>query len=153
MNNNFIFEKLFNLIEPIVKEKGYELYYVEYVKESGENYLRIYIDSPKGITLDDCEKVSRSVSDMLDEEDPITEAYYLEVSSPGIDRVLYNDNHLTRYIGNTVTLELSKLFNGRKQYEGTLLSFDSENISINFENNDMAIPREKIKVINLRGEL
>lgn len=152
MNNEVVIKKLYSLIEPVVKEKNYELYYIEYVKEFGENYLRIYIDSPNGITLEDCETVSRPVSDILDIEDPISESYYLEVSSPGIDRVLYTDDHLNRYIGSAVSIRLSKLLNGKKQYEGTLLRFNPQDIVIQFENNELSIPREKINIINLKGE-
>lgn len=152
MNNEVVIKKLYYLIEPIVKEKNYDLYYIEYVKEFGENYLRIYIDRSNGITLQDCENVSRSVSDVLDIEDPISEPYYLEVSSPGIDRVLYTDEHLNRYIGSVVSIRLSKLLNGKKQYEGTLLAFNQEDIVIQFENNELSIPREKINTINLKGE-
>lgn len=153
MNKEALVEKLLDLVQPIVKETNYELYHLEYVKESGENYLRIYIDSPNGITLDDCEKVSRAVSDMLDIADPIPESYYLEVSSPGIDRILYNDIHLNRYIGNNVTIKLSKLFNGKKLYEGSLLDFNPDYITINFEGNSLDVPRQLIKVISLKGEL
>jgi ribosome maturation factor RimP len=153
MINNIITEKLFSLIEPIVKEKDIELYHIEYIKEFGENFLRIYIDSPNGITLDDCEKVSRPISDILDVEDPINESYYLEVSSPGIERVLYTDNHLSRYIGSTVLIKLSKLFNGKKQFEGTLSGFDQEQIAVNTDNDNIKIPRDKIKTINLKGEV
>lgn len=146
-------KNLFTLIEPIAKEKNCELYHLEYVKESNENYLRVYIDSPKGITLEDCEKVSRAISDMLDIEDPITDPYYLEVSSPGIDRILYNDDHLSRYIGNEVIVKLNKLLNGKKQYAGNLIEFNSSEITINSEDENIIIPKEKIKTVNLKGVL
>jgi ribosome maturation factor RimP len=146
-----VIEKLFNLIEPIVKEKNFELYHLEYVKEFGENYLRVYIDSPEGITLDDCETVSRPISDLLDVEDPISEAYYLEVSSPGIDRILYNDNHLSIYNGSEVVVKLAKLFEGKKEYAGILSGFDKDEIIISCENQELKIPREKIKTISLKG--
>jgi ribosome maturation factor RimP len=153
MIKDAVIEKLFNLIEPIVKEKGLELYHLEYIKEFGENYLRVYIDSPVGIGLDDCEKVSRPISDMLDAEDPISESYYLEVSSPGIDRVLYTESHLERYKGSQVLVKLDKLFEGKKQYEGVLVGFNSDEISLTMESEELKIPRDKIKIIKLNGEV
>ena len=148
-----VIEKLFKLIEPIVKGKDLELYHLEFIKEFGENYLRIYIDSPKGISLDDCENVSRPISDILDVEDPISESYYLEVSSPGIDRILYTDRHLSRYIGSPVLVKLEKLFEGKKQYEGILVDFDSNDISLTIDNDNFKIPRDKVKTIRLNEEL
>jgi ribosome maturation factor RimP len=147
-----IIQKLFDLIKPIVEEKDLEFYYLEYVKEAGENYLRVYIDKPEGISLEDCEKVSRSVSDMLDIEDPIPESYYLEVSSAGMERTLYTEEHLKRYIGNSVIIKLSKLFGGKKKYEGSLVSYNESEITINIDNSDFSIPRENISAINLKGE-
>jgi ribosome maturation factor RimP len=148
-----VIERLFKLIEPIVKEKDLELYHLEYIKEFGENYLRVYIESPKGIGLDDCEKVSRPISDMLDDEDPISESYYLEVSSPGIDRILYTDNHLDRYIGSQVLVKLERLFEGKKQYDGILVGFDSTEVSLTISNENFKIPRDKVKTIRLNEEL
>jgi ribosome maturation factor RimP len=153
MIKDVVIEKLFKLIEPIVKENDFELYHLEYIKEFGENYLRVYIESPKGIGLDDCEKVSRPVSDILDVEDPISESYYLEVSSPGIDRILYTDKHLNRYIGSQVSVKLEKLFEGKKQYEGILADFDSAEVSVTISNENLKIPRDKIKTIRLNEEL
>jgi ribosome maturation factor RimP len=153
MNKDALIEKLINLISPIVTEKNLELYHIEYVKESGENFLRIYIDSPEGITLDDCEKISRPVSDLLDIEEPITESYYLEVSSPGIERILYTDSHLTKYIGNEVQVKLLKLLEGKKEYEGRLVNFNSEEIIIFYEDNNFNIPKDKIKTISLKGDM
>ncbi|MCM0648587.1 ribosome maturation factor RimP [Clostridium swellfunianum] len=153
MIDNFAIEKLFKLVEPIVTEKGFEFYHLEYVKEFGENYLRVYIDSPKGINLDDCESVSRPISDMLDTEDPISEAYYLEVSSPGIDRALYTDKHLSKYTDSQVLVKLDKLFEGKKQYEGILSDYSSEEITLKINEQDFIIPRDKIKIIRLNGEM
>lgn len=153
MIKDAVIEKLFRLIEPIVKERDFELYHLEYVKEFGENYLRVYIDSPRGISLDDCEKVSRPISDMLDTEDPITESYFLEVSSPGIDRILYTDKHLDRYTGSQVLVKLEKLFEGKKQYEGQLTGFDANEVSLLVDDKEFKIPRDKVKIIRLNGEV
>lgn len=146
-----IINKLHKLIDPLVESLNYELYYLELVKEGNENYLRIYIDKQNGgISLDDCEKVSRSVSTMLDEEDPISFSYYLEVSSPGIERKLYTDEHLKRYIGNMVKVNIIGLFNGKKKYEGKLLDFNSEELKLKIELKDAVIPRNKISDVSLK---
>jgi len=153
VNNELLMEKILKLVKPIVEEQNYELYHLEYVKEFGENYLRIYIDSPNGISLNDCEKVSRPVSDILDAADPIKESYYLEVSSPGINRILYNDAHLKKYINNLVDIKLSKIYNGKKRFEGILKNFNSNEIIISNDGIDIIIPRDKIKLISLKGDL
>ncbi|MHC1721222.1 MAG: ribosome maturation factor RimP [Clostridiaceae bacterium] len=150
MDNKTLLNQLGSLIEPIAEDLDYELYYIEYIKESGEYYLRVYIDSDKGISLSDCEKVSRSVSDALDENDPIKDPYYLEVSSPGIERGLYNEKHLARYTGSDVTLKLTKLFEGKRILNGKLLGFDEDSVTIQAEKSDVAVPRDIIKSINLQ---
>lgn len=152
MKNDILVDKLSQLIEPIVEQLNYELYHVEYIREQNENYLRVYIDKVEGISLEDCEKVSRKLSDMLDEEDPISDSYYLEVSSPGIERILYNDKHLQKYLNHLVTVKLSKLFEGNRKYEGKLLNFSTESIEIEDEDTAISIPRNKIKRIILKGE-
>lgn len=152
MKDNFLLDRLSQLIEPIVLELNYELYHIEYVREQNENYLRVYIDKPEGISLEDCEKVSRRISDVLDETDPIEDAYYLEVSSPGIERILYNDGHLKKYIHSNVVIKLSKLFNGSRKFEGELLEFNDKSITIKNEISNIDIPRDRVKKIILKGE-
>jgi ribosome maturation factor RimP len=153
MKLDVLIENLTELIAPIVDELGYELYHIEYVKENGEYYLRIYIDNETGITLEDCEKVSRPVSDILDVKDPITDSYYLEVSSPGLNRNLYSDKHLNRYIGSEVAIKLGKPIEGKKLLKGSLAGFTESEVNISVDGNEIGIPRDKIKAINLEGEL
>jgi len=153
LKKQVLLEKLNKLIEPIVVGLGYELYHIEYKKEDGEYYLRVYIDKEGGISLSDCEKVSRPISDMLDVEDPISDSYYLEVSSPGIFRELFNDKHLEKHIGDTVKIVFNGVFNGAKSLIGNLKSFDNDNIYISIEENEVIVPREKIKSISLEGSL
>lgn len=149
MNN--LINKLYKLIDPLVESLNYELYYLELVKEENENYLRIYIDKQDGnISLDDCEKVSRAVSSILDEKDPISFSYYLEVSSPGIERKLYTDEHFKRYIGNMVRVNIAGLLNGKKKYEGELLDFNSEELKLKTEFQSIDIPRNKISDVSLK---
>lgn len=153
MDREYLINNLMNLFKPIVTELGYEFYYLEFVEEDGENYLRVYIDSKNGIGLNDCEKVSRKISEVLDKEDPISCGYYLEVSSPGIFRTLFTDEHLNKYINSNISLDLNKLYQGKRKLEGKLIKFDLDNIIINYENVDFLIPRNIIDKVILKGEL
>lgn len=124
-------EKVENLIKPIIEEQGYELYDVEYAKEGKNYYLRIFIDKETGIDLNDCEKVSESINNKLDEADYIKEQYFLEVSSPGIERVLKKDKHLQQNIGKKINIKLFKKDeNGKKEYQGILKQYNQEEIII-----------------------
>lgn len=140
-------------IKEEVEKLGYEFYHLEFVNESGENYLRVYIDSSEGIGLDDCEKVSRRVSDILDEKDPIPYSYCLEVSSAGIFRTLFTDEHLKRYNGSKVKIKIKGTFNSQKEFLGNLNGFNEESIDIDNNNEIIKIPRKKIKRVTLEGEL
>lgn len=153
MKNHMLIKKIEELVEPITSELSYELYYVEYVKENGDFYLRIYIDkSEGGISLNDCEAVSRKVSDILDVEDPIEEAYYLEVSSPGINRGLYTEEHFKRFLGSKVLIKLNSAINGSKTVKGILKDANDESIVVKGET-EVEIPKDKIKCANLDGEI
>lgn len=149
MKIDLLIKKLTETIGPIVAALNYELYHMEYVKEAGEYYLRIYIDSENGISFEDCEKVSRRISEALDENDPIEEAYYLEVSSPGIERGLYTDEHFERYTGSEVNVKLNKLFEGKRSLRGKLVRFDAESITLEEEAAEISIPRDTIKSVNI----
>ncbi|MFT8314717.1 MAG: ribosome maturation factor RimP [Clostridium sp.] len=153
MENEDLINNLINLFKPVVMELGYEFYHLEFVKEDGENYLRVYIDNKNGIGLNDCEKVSRRISEILDEEDPILDSYYLEVSSPGIFRTIFTDEHLNKYLNSTISLNLNKLYEGKRKFEGKLIKFNSNNIIIDYKNIDLSIPRDIIDKIILKGEL
>jgi len=127
--------KIEERVEELIKEKieniGYSLYDVEYAKEGPNYYLRIFIDNEKGIDLEDCEKVSNEINEKLDEADYIKEQYFLEVSSPGIERVLRKDRHLEQNIGQQVEVKLFKKDeNGNKNYIGELKEFDEQSITI-----------------------
>lgn len=153
MSKDTLKDKLIDFIAPIVTELGYELYHLEFVKEGKDNYLRVYIDKDNGnISLDDCEKVSRAVSDMLDLKDPIKDSYYLEVSSPGIERTLFTEEHLKKYTGSEIAVRLYSALNGKKQYDGKLIEFDKETIVIDCAGSNISIPRNKVSNINLRAE-
>lgn len=141
-------EKTECLLAPIAEANGVEIYDVEYVKEGSELYLRAYIDKPEGVNIIDCENVSRALSDALDKEDFIPDAYILEVSSPGLGRTLKKDKHLQKSIGQEVEVKLFKPVEKCKEFAGVLDSFDAESITIlegdtkrTFERSDIALIR------------
>ena len=114
-------EKVEQLLQKRIEEIGYELYDVEYAKEGKDYYLRIFIDKPEGINLEDCEKVNNEINDLLDQADYIKDQYFLEVSSPGIERVLKKEKHLKQNLENEVHVKLfQKDENGSKEYQGIL---------------------------------
>ena len=132
-------EKVESLVKKKIENIGYELFDVLYLKEGQDLILRIVIDNEKGITLDDCEKVNNKIKDILDKADLIQEQYLLEVSSPGIERLLRKDWQLKKYIGEPVSIKLFKKDeNGNKSYEGILSQVTDEFIEIELE--------EKIKI-------
>ncbi len=123
-------DRIFELTESKVRELGYELYDVEYQKEYDNWVLTLYIDSKDGISLDDCEIVSNAVDPILDEADPIEQAYYLSVSSVGIDRPLKKDKDFQRSIGKTIDVKLYAPLKGKKEFCGELASFDAESFTV-----------------------
>lgn len=123
-------DRLVELLEPVVSRLGYELWELEYGTGPGGGLLRLYIDSPEGISVDDCERVSRAVSEVLDAADPISTEYTLEVSSPGLDRVLRTQQHFERFAGERVKLEMTQPVNGRKRFSGRLTEVSSGEITL-----------------------
>ena len=137
------------LLEPIVERFGVEIYDVEYVKEGSEWYLRCYIDKPDGVNIQDCENVSRALSDKLDEEDFIADAYILEVSSPGLTRTLKKDRHLQKSIGKVVELKTYRPIEKCKEFSGVLRSFDKDTVTIGTEEKEMVFQRSDVALIRL----
>lgn len=135
------------LILPILNEKQFELVDVEYVKEAGEWYLRAYIDKPGGITIDDCEAVSRKLSDLLDEKDFIPDAYILEVSSPGLTRPLKKDRDYERNIGKPVEIKLFRAVSGRKEITADLVAFDKDTVTVSEEGTEIVLEKKNISLI------
>ena len=141
-------EKVEQLVKDPIEKLGYSLYDVEYVKEGPEYYLRIYIDKESGIDLNDCEKVSNEINEILDKADYIKEQYYLEVSSPGIERKLRKDQHLEQNISKNVEIKLFKKDNnGKKEYTGKLKAFNQEEIIIIETDKEITIERKNIAQI------
>lgn len=138
------------LLLPIIEEKQFELVDVEYLKEGSNWYLRAYIDKEGGITVDDCELVSRTLSDILDKEDFISDAYVLEVSSPGLGRPLKKEKDFQRSLGKEVEIHLYKPLNKQKEYRGILHAYDKDNVVIEFEDEtQLSMKRSEIALIRL----
>ena len=132
-------------IAPVVESLGYSIWDLEYVKEGADYFLRVTIDSPNGITIDDCETVHRAIDPVLDEADPIEGAYHLEVSSPGIERDLRTDEHFQACAGERVEVRLFAPLDGAKVYAGRLIGLDEEkNVLLETATGEKTLPREKI---------
>ena len=138
-------EVVTSLAQPLADELGYVLWDVEYVREGADYYLRITIDSDEGITIDDCERFSRAIDPVLDEADPITDSYHLEVSSPGIERELKTPEHIAVCIGETVEARLFAPLNGTRVHRGTLVGLSEEGaVVIAVGEQQLAIPRASV---------
>ena len=142
------------LLSPIAKEYGVEIYDVEYVKEGSDWYLRAYIDKPEGVNINDCENVSRALSDALDADDFIPDAYILEVSSPGLGRALKKDKHLEKSVGAEVEVKTYKPIDGQKEFAGILKAYDADTVTIEQEadtetGTERIFKRAEIAVIRL----
>lgn len=140
------------MIEPVITGMGYELVDLEY-KPSRNGLLRVFVDNAEGITLDDCETVSHQLSGFLDVENPIPSHYTLEVSSPGVDRVLRTVNHFKRFAGARVKVSTNALVDGRRRFTGQLLGVDGDNIVIRNDEGDIRLPLEGIDKARLAPEL
>ena len=149
-------EKLKNL-EGLFKEEiealGYGLYHMEYVFEEGMNVLRFYIEKEEGIALEDCENVSRRVSDILDEKDPIAEDYNLEVSSPGIFRTLFTRAHMENAVGEKVMVKTKKPVAGAKKFVGILKGVDELGVTVMKDQSEIEVKYENLKAINIEVDL
>ena len=142
-------QKTEEILTPIVDEYGFELVDVEYVKEGGNWYLRAYIDKPGGISIDDCEVVSRRLSDILDEKDFIDDSYIMEVSSPGLGRPLKKEKDFKRSLGEEVEIRTYRMIDKQKEFTGILKAYDENTVTIalddetnkTFEKGDIALIR------------
>ncbi len=139
------------IAEPIARELGYSIWDIEYEKLGAEYHLEITIDKDDGITIEDCEKMSRAIDPVLDEHDIIKDEYHLDISSPGVERVIKTDEHLEKCKGQTVIARLFAPIEGQKAIVGTLDSYDSESVSIKTDKL-IAIPRKAIAKMNIYFE-
>ena len=140
-------EKIESLVTKPINNLGYDVYDVQYVKEGKDYYLRIFIDKQEGIDLNDCEKVNNEINNLLDEADYIKDQYFLEISSPGIERILRKDKHLKDNIGKMIEVKLFKPINKQKNIEGTLNNFDKDFILLKADEKEIKIDRKDISVI------
>lgn len=146
MANLNIESKVENLIEPIIRDLQYELYDVQYLKEGKDYYLRITIDQPQGISLEDCEKVNRAIDEILDQADFIKTAYFLEVSSPGLERILRKPWHFEKQIGNLIQIKLFQAIDKQKELEGTLVAYNKEELQLETEEKIVEIENKNIAI-------
>jgi ribosome maturation factor RimP len=142
-------EKLTALLQPVVEELGYGLWELECSPGRGNGFVRLYIDAEAGITVDDCERVSRAVSEVLDAEDPVAGQYTLEVSSPGLDRPLRTAAHFAGFVGATVFVELAQPQDGRRRYLGRLTAAGAESIEIEVDGRRHVLPVAGIRKAHL----
>ena len=142
-------ERTTEIVMPILDEGGYSLWDVEYVKEGPDFILRVYADKEGGIGIDDCVAISRKLSDKLDEEDMIKEAYILEVSSPGLTRPLKKDRDFERSIGRKIEVKLYSADRGAKELEGDLKTFDQEYVVIDVDGEERRLERNNISSVRL----
>ena len=142
-------QKLLCLAEPLVTKSGCELVDLEFVKEAGANYLRLYINRPRGVDHDCCETVSNLIGAMLDKEDLIRESYYLEVSSPGLTRVLRRDSEFERYLGYPVLVKLYTPLDGSREHRGKLLPPDEGAVRIEKETGPVSFAFESVAKVQL----
>jgi len=138
-----------DLLRPTVEALGLELWGIEHLSRGRSSLLRIYIDNQEGITIDDCERVSRQVSGILDVEDPLSGEYTLEVSSPGLDRPLFNFEHYGRFIGEIVNLRLRAPIDGRRKFKGVLEKAETDQITLTVDGELVHIPFLQIEKANI----
>lgn len=150
MGKNRVESIVEELVLPIVEKENFELVDVEFKKEGPHKYLRVYIDKPEGISLDDCQKVSEQLSEKLDETDPIEENYFLEVSSPGLDRPLKRPEDYVKFAGREVEIKLYEPMDNKKLIEGELIELKDSVVKVRLENESiLEIPLEKIALTRL----
>jgi ribosome maturation factor RimP len=138
-------QELEALFAPTVEALGLELWGIEYFSRGKGSLLRIYIDGPNGVNVDDCERVSKQISGLLDVEEPIQSQYTLEVSSPGFDRPLFKAAHYRRFIGATVDLRLNFPFEGRRRFVGQLTAFENDEVVVRVDDTEYLLPLENVQ--------
>ncbi len=141
------------LLAPTVQALGFELWGVEYLSQGRHSLVRIYIDAPDGITVDDCAAVSLQASGVLDVEDPIAGEYTLEVSSPGMDRLLFKRSQYSGYAGEVVELRLRSPYEGRRKYKGILQGIEGEDVVIRVDDHELLLPYSSIEKARIQPRL
>ncbi|TEQ78677.1 ribosome maturation factor RimP [Pseudomonas aeruginosa] len=142
-------EQLQALLAPVVEALGYECWGVEFISQGRHSVLRVYIDRPEGILIDDCEAVSRQVSGILDVEDPISGEYTLEVSSPGMDRSLFTLEQFAKHAGEQVKIRLRSPYEGRRNYQGILRGVEEQDVVVLVDDHEYLLPIDSIDKANI----
>lgn len=147
-----ITEQVWQFAEPLVQAQGCSLWDVEYVREGGEWFLRLYIDKDGGVDIDDCEAVSRAVDPVLDEKDPIPESYRFEVCSAGLERVLKRPSDFERFLGEPVLVKLYRPKDGRKEFPGVLNGYKDGDVTISAGGQEITFEKAEVALVRLRVE-
>ena len=147
-----ITEQVWRLAEPLVQANGCSLWDVEYVREGGEWFLRLYIDKDGGVNINDCEAISRAVDPVLDEEDPIPESYRFEVCSAGLERTLKRPSDFERFMGSPVLVKLYRPRNGQKEFAGVLSGYEDGNVTVTLPGKTLTLEKSEIALVRLRVE-
>lgn len=147
-----ITEQVWQFAEPLVQAQGCSLWDVEYVREGGEWFLRLYIDKGGGVDIDDCEAVSRAVDPVLDEKDPIPESYRFEVCSAGLERVLKRPSDFERFLGEPVLVKLYRPRDGRKEFPGVLKGYKDGDVTISAGGQEITFEKAEVALVRLRVE-
>ena len=145
-------DELLRLVEPAVEALGYELIDLEFVPQGRDSVLRLFIDRPQGVDLDDCAAVSKAVEARLDADDPIPGHYNLEVSSPGLDRILRKREHYERYLGSRVHVQLASPLDGRRRFTGALKAVNADAVTVEVDRQDYTLPLRMIQRTRLKPE-
>ncbi len=147
---NKIAQKVYELAQPVAQRQGLEIWDVEYLREAGQWFLRVYIDKENGVGIDDCEKFSRELDPILDEADPISESYVFEVSSAGAERELKRTSDFERFIGSKVEVKLYRNVDGLKAYIGTLVSNVDGTVTIDVAGRELSFEKDNVAQVRLR---
>lgn len=147
-----ITEQVWRLAEPLVQANGCSLWDVEYVREGGEWFLRLYIDKDGGVNINDCEAISRAVDPVLDEEDPIPESYRFEVCSAGLERTLKRPSDFERFMGSPVLVKLYRPRDGQKEFAGVLSGYEDGNVTMTLPGKTLTLEKSEIALVRLRVE-
>lgn len=143
-------KRLDAMLRPTVEEMGYEIADIEFVKEGPNWYLRVYVDKEGGVTIDDCELISKELEKILDENDPIEQAYFLEISSPGIDRPLKKKEDFIKFNGEAVDIKLYRTFEGSKEYTGRLKAYGEDgSVTIETDTKELTFAKKDIASVRL----
>jgi ribosome maturation factor RimP len=146
-------EKIQALLQPTVEALGFKVWGMEHLSQGRHSLLRLYIDAENGVTVSDCAEVSRQVSGVMDVEDPINGEYTLEVSSPGVDRLLFKPEQYLVYVGEWIELRLRVPFDGRRKFKGTLKGVEGEEVIIQVDNDEFLLPLSAIDRAQVKPRL